>query len=160
MIQIVLIFSGYSHRSYLLKAAAPRVDSPALLLMTTINSLPPEIIRIILGHLDNTKPWQYYQHHLHSLLQCALVTTSWTSPALDLLYHVIDIDSWSKAILFRSWTKRHYIENTKLLRIGGITWTAELEVILRACANLKELYLACGLREVPLNVLQYSSLQS
>lgn len=65
------------------------------------------------------------------------------------------------AVTLANWTKRRRLEKALEVTIDGhFSWTPELEIILRACTNLEELCIGSEMFEVPLNVLQYSSLKS
>lgn len=118
---------------------------------TTIHNLPFEVLALIL---------EYHQKDSPPLLRFALVHTSWSGPALDLLYRDIEISKRSHAVRLARGIVRSRVEKAKCLWIFGFDWVPQIEVILRACVGLKELHLGTFLLKVPLNILHYPSFQS
>lgn len=130
-----------------LLSVAQRMEKPTI----TIHSIPLEVFSIIFENVCGTPA---------DLLRFALVHTSWTSPALDLLYRRLEIDSEAKATTFSGQAYKLYLEKTKVLIMSDFAWIPVLEVVLLACQNLRKLCLNATVSEVPLNVLQYASLKS
>lgn len=94
----------------------------------------------------------------------ALVCSSWSAVAVDVLYRAITVTSAKHATKLSFAAK--YLDKTKALIMGSESvlacpcqWTLEIETILRACQGLKELNI-CGVSNVPSDMLLYPSLKS
>lgn len=119
--------------------------------MTTIHSLPPEIISKILEEFDGDP---------YSLFTSSLVHPSWTSPSLALLYRTVRISNKLQAGKLADTSIRHYFQKTRKMTLWSVEWSAEVEMVLRACGGLRSLAIYRNVLGVPENVLEYPSFQS
>lgn len=117
----------------------------------TIHRIPFDIIAMILEELRRDP---------QSLFRLALIHSSCTPEALELLYRDIKIKSNVKAVRLANENIRHHFEKTETLHIARMEWNPAVENVLQACHRLKELHLGATLSLVPLNILHHSSLTS
>lgn len=117
-----------------------------------IHNLPAEILSMIMGCFKSKE----------TLLRCALVHTSWTSPALRQYYDEIEISKPLHLVEITLWAIQYRFATTTVLAITGssMRWSADLDLILRECTCLKQLHLGALLSGKPLNMLHYPSLQN
>lgn len=92
------------------------------------------------------------------LVHLALVHSSWTSAALDLLYRHITVRSTAQATKLVRRSIRHRFRNTVSLRV--YKWILDLAYVVMACMGLNELSLGQDCVGVSLNLLRYPALNN
>lgn len=124
--------------------------------MASIDSLPPELLRLVFD--------QVYLKSSSSIAICCRVSLSWTDICLELLYRDIKLHATDQITSFVA-SKTFSRYRTRSLKISPkgqryLNWSDDLSYVVAACQDLEKLELGKHLYQVPINVLAQLSLPS
>lgn len=122
--------------------------------MASIDSLPPELLRLVFD--------QVYLKSSSSIAICCRVSLSWTDICLELLYRDIKLHATDQITSFVA-SKTFSRYRTRSLKISPkgqryLNWSDDLSYVVAACQDLEKLELGKHLYQVPINVLAQLSL--